>query len=85
MGDIKDLMRKLEAIASKADRISFSEATPEELSDKLMLPPPPLAPVGPKLHPTREEAEKRDKDKEYDEAMTEAEQKSEQLKKWLVE
>lgn len=85
MGDINDLMRKLDMIAMKVSKVNFEEVTPDELDSKLNLPRAPLQSASPKLHATREEAEKRANNKEYDEAQNEAEQKAEQLKKWLVD
>jgi len=84
MSDLDALLKRLETLANKSTKANLGETSPEEIRDKLMLPAPPLKPSNTKLFPTREEAQKRDTDREYDEAMTEAEQVAEQIKKWLV-
>jgi hypothetical protein len=83
MAGINDLMRRLEMIASKADRVNFEDIPADEIEDKLPLPRAPLKSAGPKIFPTREEAKKRDKDKKYDEAQNTAEEKADQIQKWL--
>lgn len=86
MGDLNDLLIKLDSLAKKAASVEApGGSSPEEIAKKLMLPRKPLKPSMIKLHPTKEEAIRRAEDKEYDEAMEDAEDTAEQIKKWLVE